>query len=116
MISPRKDFPIFVIEFNINTMHELSIAIQIAEIIESEAIQAQAEKVTKVELEIGSLSGIEPTALELAVPEAFRGTMMEEAELVYHYIAALAVCACMGWRGSLMLGNTYSRWPLIGRN
>ncbi|GAB1418520.1 hypothetical protein MASR2M12_12850 [Bacteroidales bacterium] len=73
-------------------MHELSIAIQIAEIIESEAIQAQAEKVTKVELEIGSLSGIEPTALELAVPEAFRGTMMEEAELVYHYIAALAVC------------------------
>jgi len=88
----RKDFPIFVIELNINTMHELSIAIHIADIIENEAIQAQAEKVTKVELEIGSMSGVEPAALELAVPEAFRGTMMEKAELVYHYIPASAVC------------------------
>ena len=73
-------------------MHELSIALQIAEIIEDESHKAGAHSVSKVELEIGSLSGIEPSALELAVPEAFKNTMMAHAEVVYHYIEARAVC------------------------
>ncbi len=73
-------------------MHELSIALNIAEIIQDEAIKAQAERVTKVVLEIGSMSGIEPMALELAVPEAFKGTLIENAEIFYQYIPALAMC------------------------
>lgn len=73
-------------------MHELSIAVQIAEIIVEEAQNAGASTVSKVELEIGSLAGIEPNAIELAVPEAFKSTICEGAEIVFHYIQAKAVC------------------------
>ncbi|HQQ13753.1 MAG TPA: hydrogenase maturation nickel metallochaperone HypA [Bacteroidales bacterium] len=73
-------------------MHELSIAVQIAEIITEEAAKAEALTVTKVILEIGSLSGIEADAIELAVPEAFRNTICENAAVEYHYIKARAVC------------------------
>lgn len=73
-------------------MHELSIAIQITEIIEEEAKNAGADAVLQVQLEIGELSGVEMDALEMAMQEAVRGTIASEAELIYHRIAAKAVC------------------------
>ncbi len=73
-------------------MHELSIAIQITEIIEEEAKNAGAASVLQVQLEIGELSGVEMEALEMAMQEAVRGTIISTAELVYHLISARAVC------------------------
>jgi hydrogenase nickel incorporation protein HypA/HybF len=73
-------------------MHELSIAIQIVEIVEEEASNADAESITKLELDIGLLSGIEPDALEFAMEEAIRDSLLEKTQIIYNYIKAVVVC------------------------
>jgi hydrogenase nickel incorporation protein HypA/HybF len=73
-------------------MHELSIAMQIVEIVEEEAKKHDSALVSAVHLEIGTLSGVEPDALEFAMEEAVRHSIVAKAELFYHYIEAVAVC------------------------
>lgn len=73
-------------------MHELSIAIQIVEIVEEEAKKHDAEHVSAVHLDIGTLSGVEPDALKFAMEEAVRHSIAAKAELFYHFIEAVAVC------------------------
>jgi hydrogenase nickel incorporation protein HypA/HybF len=73
-------------------MHELSIAIEIVEIATEEALKANASGVSKLELSIGKLSGIMPDALEFAMEEAVKNSMLEHVKVVYHYIDAKAAC------------------------
>jgi hydrogenase nickel incorporation protein HypA/HybF len=73
-------------------MHELSIAIQIVEIVEEEAAKVEAESITRLELEIGLLSGVERDALEFAMEEAIRGSLLEKTQIVYNFIKAVMVC------------------------
>ncbi len=73
-------------------MHELSIAMQIVEIVEDEAKKHDAAGVSAVHLDIGTLSGIEPDALKFAMEEAVRHSIAAKAELFYHFIEAVAVC------------------------
>lgn len=73
-------------------MHELSIAMQIVEILEEEAKKHDAKTVSAVHLAIGTLSGVEPDALKFAMEEAVRESVAEKAELHYHIIEAVAVC------------------------
>ncbi len=60
-------------------MHELSIATSIIEIVNDEAAKAKAERVTDIVLEVGSLSGIEVDALELAMEVSIKNTIMQDA-------------------------------------
>lgn len=60
-------------------MHELSIAMSIVEIAEDSAKQSDVNKITEIELEVGALSGVVLDALEFAMVEAVRGTMLENA-------------------------------------
>jgi hydrogenase nickel incorporation protein HypA/HybF len=73
-------------------MHELSIAVNIVELATEEAEKANARKVLKLVLEIGSLSGVLPEALEFAMEEAIKGSMLENAAISYNYIPAIANC------------------------
>ncbi|MDO8897106.1 MAG: hydrogenase maturation nickel metallochaperone HypA [Bacteroidales bacterium] len=73
-------------------MHELSIAIQIVEIVEEEAAKVEAESITRLELDIGLLSGVERDALEFAMEEAIRGSLLEKTQIVYNFIKAVMVC------------------------
>lgn len=73
-------------------MHELSIAVEIVELAEEAARGQQAESVSKVVLEIGTLSGIEFDALSFAMTEAVKGSLLEKAEIAYMIIDAVAVC------------------------
>jgi hydrogenase nickel incorporation protein HypA/HybF len=73
-------------------MHELSIAISIVEIVEEEARQAGAHAIDKVHLEIGSLSGVMPDALEFAMKEAVIGTSLQNSNIEIDFIQAVAVC------------------------
>ncbi len=73
-------------------MHELSIAINIVEIATAEAINANADSVLKIELEIGRLAGVLPDALELAMNEAVKNSILENAEVKFNYIDGQAVC------------------------
>lgn len=73
-------------------MHELSVAMSIVEMVEERARQEGAKKVTRVELEIGDMAGIEYDALEFAWDVAVNNTLLEGSELVIDKIKATAVC------------------------
>ena len=62
-------------------MHELSIAEEILHIIEAERERHGFDKVEKVRLRAGALSGVDPQALEFSFGVIRAGTCAEEAEL-----------------------------------
>lgn len=73
-------------------MHELSIAINIIEIITAEAQSVNASAVSKIELEIGTWSGVEPDAIQMAMEEVIAGTTASKAAIDYRWIKARAAC------------------------
>ncbi len=73
-------------------MHELSIALGIVGIAESETRKAKATRVELIELEIGSLAGVELDALDFAWPQAVKGTVLENAERKIDFVEAKAKC------------------------
>lgn len=73
-------------------MHEMSIAMNIIELTEEEVTKAGAEKVESVELEVGELSGIVIEALEFALDEAVKDTLLENAKVTITLKNAKAKC------------------------
>lgn len=73
-------------------MHELSIALGIVKIAEDETAKAKAEKVTKIELEVGVLSGIEIDSLNFVWESAVKSTVLENAEKVIDIIEGRGKC------------------------
>jgi len=73
-------------------MHELSIAMGIVKIAEKEAKKANAATIKSIELEIGTLSGVEIDSLNFAWPMAVNGTLLEKAVKKISVIEALAKC------------------------
>jgi len=63
-------------------MHEFSIVQSLLEVIEEGAKRHKAQRVLKVELLVGVLSGVEPHLLELAFNTFKEGTIAEKAELL----------------------------------
>lgn len=62
-------------------MHEVSLAASLAEILAEEAAKARATKVTRVVLEIGALSHVDPHAMRFAFDSAVSGGPAEGATL-----------------------------------
>ena len=60
-------------------MHELSVALGIVKIAENEIKKANAKKVELIELEIGTLAGIEFESLDFVWSSAVKGTVLEHA-------------------------------------
>lgn len=73
-------------------MHELSVAMGIVKIAENETAKAKANKVECIELEIGTLAGVEFESLDFVWPSAVKGTVLEHAEKKIHIIGAKAKC------------------------
>jgi len=73
-------------------MHELSIAQSIVSIAESEAAKAKTTTIRRIELEIGTLAGIELDALNFVWPAAVKGTLLENAIKSITIIEARACC------------------------
>lgn len=73
-------------------MHELSIALGILKIAEKEAAKANAKKVEVIELEIGTLAGIEFDSLDFVWPSAVKNTVLEHADRKMNIIQAKAKC------------------------
>jgi len=63
-------------------MHEFSIVQNLLMLIEQTAQENNAKKVTKVVVQIGVLSGVEPHLLELAFNTFKEGTIAQDAELI----------------------------------
>ena len=73
-------------------MHELSIALGIVKIAEDETKKANAKKVDLIELEIGTLAGIEFDSLDFVWPSAVKDTVLENAKKDTIIIEAKGKC------------------------
>lgn len=73
-------------------MHELSIARSIVELVEEQAEHRGASVVEEMELEIGRLAGVEIQTLEFALDSAVKGSRLENARIVRHYIDGEGQC------------------------
>ena len=74
-------------------MHELSIALGIVKIAEDEIAKTNATKVDLIELEIGTLAGIEFDSLDFVWPAAVKDTILEHAEKKIHVIKGSGKCS-----------------------
>jgi len=77
-------------------MHELSIAISIVDLAIDQAVQASANSVSEVELDIGIFSGIEYEALEFSLGVASKDTMLEETMFRINRVEPVAECPDCG--------------------
>ena len=73
-------------------MHELSIALGIVKIAENETAKANAKKVTKIEIEIGVLSGVELDSLNFVWELAIKDSVLERAEKEIAVVAGKGKC------------------------
>lgn len=73
-------------------MHELSIAMNIIEIADEYAKNANAEVVREIEIEIGDLSGVVTDALRFALEVAGKNSILEKATYRLIRIPGLARC------------------------
>jgi len=73
-------------------MHELSVALSIVQIAEEETKKAGAERVEKIDLEIGTLAGIEFDSLDFVWPSAVKDSVLENATKHVSRIQAIAKC------------------------
>jgi hydrogenase nickel incorporation protein HypA/HybF len=74
-------------------MHELSIAEGVIGVVER---HAHGRKVEKVELKVGHLRQVVPSALEFAFELVSKGTVAEGAELVMEQVPAAGECRGCG--------------------
>ena len=77
-------------------MHELSIVMSIVDIAEQYATGAEATVVNEIELEIGTLSGIDLGALEFAWNQGVKQTVLENAKRIIHRPEGQAACLDCG--------------------
>lgn len=73
-------------------MHELSIVLGVIDIATQEARKANANTVEEIHLEVGSLAGVEISALDFAWDQAIKGTVLEDAEKKMSHIEAMSKC------------------------
>ena len=77
-------------------MHELSIAISIVDLAIDQATRASARHVSEIELDIGTLSGIEYEALEFSLGVASKDTLLENTLFRINRVEPVAECTGCG--------------------
>lgn len=77
-------------------MHELSIVMSIIDIAEEQVKKAHAHQVDSIELEVGTLAGVEMAALDFSWNAAVKDTVLSHAERVVDEVQAIARCSNCG--------------------
>ncbi len=90
-------------------MHELSIAMGIIKIAEDETRKTHTKKVEIIELEIGTLAGVELESLNFVWPSAVKGTVLENAQKKIDVIQAKG--KCLECDSIFILENIYDSCP-----
>ena len=90
-------------------MHELSIAMSIVEIASRQAKAASAHAVSRVDLDIGTMSGIEFESLEFALTMAVKDTLLEGTEFRINRIDPL--CQCLSCNHLYTPDGVFSQCP-----
>jgi hydrogenase nickel incorporation protein HypA/HybF len=73
-------------------MHELSLLENVREILENHALSQNFYKVTRVTLEIGKLSCVEPDALRFGFGVVMKDSLAKNAELIITELNGLGQC------------------------
>ena len=74
-------------------MHELSIAMSIAELAIKEAQQAKALKINEIEIEVGDWSGVDYNALQFSLDAVLKSTnLLQNTKLIIHRCKPLMYC------------------------
>jgi hydrogenase nickel incorporation protein HypA/HybF len=73
-------------------MHEMSIAMNLIDIAVEQAREAGSRQINRLDVEIGSLAGIEISSLSFCYESARKGTLCAGAELAIHEIPGLGRC------------------------
>lgn len=74
-------------------MHELSIAMSIVDIAKTELEKTESKSVSEIVLEIGKMSGVVMEALEFAMEEAKKNSILANAKILMVEKPAKAQCA-----------------------
>ena len=82
-------------------MHEYSIVQSLIDLTEENAKQNQATKITKMEVKIGVLSGVEVQLLETAFNTFKEGTICEDAEFIINIQPVIVKCRKCGIENQL---------------
>ncbi len=93
-------------------MHELSIVMSIVDIATKQAALAHASVVDEIELDIGTLSGIELGALDFAWQQGVKETILEHAVRKINRPEGKA--ACMDCSAEFTIDNYYDACPVCG--
>ena len=93
-------------------MHEMALTESIVEIALEEARRQGARKVTRVFLDVGALSCVEPEALEFCFSAVAAGTAAEGAKLEIERIAGAGWC--LDCERTVPLAERYGACPECG--
>ncbi len=77
-------------------MHEMSIALSIVDLADEQANLAHAAKIIEIELDIGTMSGVEVEALNFALEIAAKDTLLEAAVVKINRIEPVSECLDCG--------------------
>ncbi len=95
-------------------MHELSIVMSIVNIAEQQALDANASTIDEIELDIGTLCGIEMDALEFAWKQGIKKTILEHATKKINRIEAKA--KCLDCNAEFNIQHYYDACPVCGEH
>ena len=93
-------------------MHELSLVLNILEIADKQAQSHDTDRFESIELEIGTMAGVEMDAFLFAWEAAIKDTVLEDAERIIHHIQAKALCSSCGSR--FEIAELYGACPTCG--
>ncbi len=88
-------------------MHEFSIVQDLLYMCEKNAKDNSATKVTKVEVKIGKLSGVEPHLLQIAFDTFKEKTICDGAEFCIHHQDLVVRCTMCG-KETILEKNTFA--------
>ncbi len=93
-------------------MHEMSIALGIVQLAEKKAKESNARYISKINIQIGTLSGIEIDSFEFAWPLAVKETLLEKAVKILDVVPAKAKCS--DCNHDFDIHNIYDACPKCG--
>ena len=80
-------------------MHEIAIAQQIAAKVISEAAQAKAKSVVKIELAVGDFTFLDPVSMEMWIREALKDSAGRDAAIKIDVVRSMLTCGGCGFVG-----------------
>ncbi len=88
-------------------MHEMSYITRMVSMALEVAMENNAKKVKKIEVDIGKTSGVMPYYMYKYYPDAVKGTILEDAELVCEEVEVRALCEECGEKYYPNKSNNY---------